>query len=218
MLKHMQIKVIKLIICSLLIHLQIFAQTTANNKRDSLGRRQGVWTLIMNDKGRKYIWGIETYIDDRRNGKCIYNYDNGCVMCDSYMTNDTLNGERRVYRRDSTKYYIENYKMGRLHGLLKWFDFSGILSAEQEYKEGILNGIYRNYSKSGRIISEGMNANGLENGTRKIFSDDDSHELLREFDFVNGEKVKSRFFKNGILIKEESFTPKQLISKPTNID
>ena len=208
-------KKFKIIFCLLFLINQLAAQNIGYNLRDSLDRKQGSWHFIMNNKGRKHLREVVNYKDDFKYGQFILYYDNGNIMRDGYYLNDTLNGESHVYRKDGTLYQIEPYKMGKLHGVKKNFDFLGKLINEQEYKEDILNGIDRTYSKSGRVISETINVDGLENGTRKIFSDDDSHEIIREFDFVNGEKTKSRFFKKGKLIKEESFPIKPFVSKPS---
>jgi antitoxin component YwqK of YwqJK toxin-antitoxin module len=197
-------KNLSLIIVILITGTPLVAQNKDYNKRDSLGRRQGIWYFIMHEKDKKYLDAMSTYKDDRQNGRRIEYYENGNVRSNHWFINDTIDGHREVFREDGTLFQIENYKMGRLHGVKQYFDFRGKINGDQEYQDGMLNGVEREYYESGRIRSESTLIDGIENGTRKIYLDNDAHEVIREFDFVNGKRVKSRFYKKGKLIKEVS--------------
>lgn len=181
---------------------RIMGQSDTVNVIDSLGRKQGLFRSKMVG-AKTYLYSIENYLDDIRNGKCIYYYDNGQILTIAHYLRDTLHGEKTTYREDGTLFQIENFKMGQLHGLKKYFDYTGKLVDEVEYKEDVSNGIVRAYYPSGRIRSETQVLDGLENGTRKIFADTEVNEITREFDFKDGLRIKSRFYSNGKLIKEE---------------
>jgi antitoxin component YwqK of YwqJK toxin-antitoxin module len=195
--------IIKLIVFILFLNEYAFSQNDCN-KRDSLGRKQGIWYGIRRTlKGNTYLDAIESYKNDRLNGKQTLYYENGKIMSVCFMINDTINGERKVYRETGVIFQIINYKMGKEHGTKEFYDYDGNLESQQEYKEGILDGFDKRYAKSGRLESETNWLNNVEHGTRTIYADNEAHNIIREIDFVNGELIKSRHYKNGKLVKED---------------
>lgn len=186
---------------------------TVFNQTDASGIKQGYWKRTMTDNGKTYLYAIENYKDGKRNGLCTYFFPNGKKETESYYRNDTLNGLSKVYRIYGGLRYEENFKDGRTHGFKKYYFVDGSLTEEQEYVDGVQTGIYRLYSKSKRVIVESFYINGIENGTRKVFSDNDKHEIIREFDFKNDIRIAARYYKNGKIIKQEKYNYEDALKK-----
>jgi len=198
------IKNFSIIVCLMAFN-QAISQVKPANYLDANGLRQGFWEHYMVLKnGTKYLHFLGYYKDGHKNGRCIDFRENGKLYTEGYYTKDTIDGERKVYRENGSLYQIENYKMGKLHGWRKFFNLEGKIVDEQEWKDGKENGVYRLYHESGRLDAESYHINGIENGTRKIYEDKPSNHCIREFDFVNGKMVKSRYYENGVLVRESA--------------
>ncbi|MBI1780546.1 MAG: hypothetical protein HYR66_04170 [Sphingobacteriales bacterium] len=187
---------------------------TVFNQKDVNGLRQGYWKVTMTDiKGRTYLYAIEVYKDNKKNGLCFYYYPNGKKQSEISYRNDTLNGLSKYYRSYGVIQYEENFIDGKSHGFKRYYNTSGELAEEQEYTDGAVTGTYNLYSKKQNIIVTSYNINGIENGVRKVYSDNNKKELLKEFDFTNGIRVGARYYKNGKLIKEEKFNYEEELKK-----
>jgi len=175
------------------------------NIRDDLGRKQGMWKIINIDNEPNYIAEIVYYKDDLRDGLCTLFYPNGNIRSESYYLRDTLNGPSKEYYEYGYLYRTQNFTMGKVNGIVRYFDYGGNLKEEMEYKDGLADGVYKRYYRSGRLMSESIFLGEIENGIRKIYSDTPSNELIREFEYVNGTKISAKYYENGELFREESF-------------
>jgi antitoxin component YwqK of YwqJK toxin-antitoxin module len=201
-------------VATLIIHVACHAQVdTIFNQKDANGLRQGFWKVQMKENGSTYLYAIVSYKDDNRDGLCIYFYPNGNKRSENNFKAGVLHGLTKVYRVYGTLQYEEEYNAGKIHGIKKFYNTDGKLVEEQEYKDGMKTGIYRRYSKSGRLVAESFFIDGIENGIRKIYSDDEKHELTREFDFKNGVRIAARSYKKGKLNKEEKFNYEEELRK-----
>lgn len=81
-----------------------------------------------------------------------------------------------------------NYKDGKLHGLCKYYNDSGILERELNYKNGKRNGLCK-YWEDGYIRSISNYRNDRLNGIDKYF-EYETKELLEENIFKNGKVIK----------------------------
>jgi antitoxin component YwqK of YwqJK toxin-antitoxin module len=186
---------------------------TVFNQSDANGIKQGYWKRTMTDNDKTYLYAIENYKNGKRNGLCTYFFPNGKKETESYYRNDTLDGLSKVYRSYGGLRYEENFKDGKTHGFKKYYTVDGDLSEEQEYAYGVQTGIYRLYSKSKRIVVESFYINGIENGTRKVYTDNDKHEIIREFDFKNDIKIAARYYKRGKIIRVENYNYEEGLRK-----
>jgi uncharacterized protein len=186
---------------------------TSFNFRDSNGLRQGYFKIMMTGNGKTYLYAIEFYTNDKKNGMCKYFFSNGLIASESNFKNDTLHGLSKIYREYGGIRYEENFKDGRTSGFKRYYSVDGLLVEEQEFKDGIETGIYRLYSDAQRVVVESFYIAGLENGIRRVYSNNKKHELIREFDFKNGIKVGARYYKKGKLIKQEVYNYDENLEK-----
>lgn len=191
---------------------------TIFNQIDEHGFKQGYWKRTMTNNNRIYLYAIEIYMNDKRNGLCIYFFPNGTKSTESHYRNDTLDGLSTIYRDYGSIRYEENFKDGKTDGFKRYYSVDGNLTEEQEYKEGVQTGIYRLYSKTKRVVVESFYVDGIENGTRRVYRDNEKHQIIREFDFKNDIKVEARYYKNGKIVKQEAHNYEDGLKKAEELE
>lgn len=199
-------KKILLFICLIFISINCFSQAvedTVFNQIDNNGWKQGFWkNNITNLDKTVHFHSFEHYLNNRRDGLCIYYYENGNIQSKTFFKDDIINGSHTVFRESGLLQYEENYYYGRLHGVKKYYDVDGRLSAIQYYKDGLKHGEYQKFSPKGNLIIRSAYSNGLENASRKVYSDDEKHELLNEYIYQNGILITTRVYVEGVLFSE----------------
>ena len=139
-----------------------YAQTdTLFNQMDQMGRKQGFWKIKRTNKDTTFLYAIEHYQDNKKNGLCIYYYSNGKKFQERHFKNDQLDGVSRVYRTYGPLLYEEKFVADRLNGIKKYYDTEGKLNEEQEYTNGARTGTYLFYSKKGFVIVESFYIKGI---------------------------------------------------------
>ena len=138
------------------------------------------------------------------------------------LEDDTLVYEDYIYRYLQLK-SEENYTNGEKDGVQKNYyqignsgeylksdgtsfdDYSNIidkrqLKSEENYTNGEKDGWCKYYNdQNGFLIEEGGYTTGKKNGTWKLYN---SEELIKEEEYINGEIVRTRDWKNNQLTKE----------------
>ena len=127
----------------------------------SNGIRNGIWTIHWPENGRIKI--LTPYVNDKKNGEQLEFNNRGQVETKSTFVNDVLNGYYATYKFGRTEMdcYFKNgqyhgdykeyfksgskagalqklvqYKDGKQHGKLSYFDEDGNLKMEYIYKNG----------------------------------------------------------------------------------
>ena len=96
----------------------------------------------------------------------------------------------------------ENYRNGKLDGLLRAFYPDGKIAEETTFKEGVKNGPYRKYTTKGIVLEESIYKNGELDG-KAVFRWSDG-KIVSEGNFVNGQKKGVwKFYEGGKLVRQE---------------
>lgn len=111
---------------------------------------------------------IEKYTRNRENfakeGKYEAFFENGKLSEMANYVNDTLHGERKIYREDGTVETIETYENGLFSGKYQNLHPNGKVKFEGIYTDNIMGGIWKSYYESGQLKEEVTMVNNSEKG------------------------------------------------------
>ena len=146
----------------------ISIQAQKLNQFDAYGKRTGVWKKF-------YDNGKIRYSGEFRNGKEIGVFkfykitSSSQPVIEKKYTNDTASVKfyNELGRLKSEGKMIGKNRIG------KWFYYfsNGKLFSEEEYKEGKLHGVVKNYYPNGNVTQAIKYVNGQKHGVSKTFSD-----------------------------------------------
>jgi antitoxin component YwqK of YwqJK toxin-antitoxin module len=168
------------------------------------GRKDGLAKMWCSD-GHLYFAG--NYKNGLPNGTFEWWYANGKIAAKCLYSEGLLNGKcEEWYEEFGQLKYEENYKLGRLFGIQRYFTKEGAsigggdlkdgngtiliysensqLASERHYINGMLDGLVKNYDENGKLKCEGNYQLGKKNGIHKAF-DREGH-LMFDCNFING--------------------------------
>ncbi len=172
-------------------------------------KKDGVWREY--DRGNGILTKLEEYQNGRKHGAWMTFSLLGQVSIDETFFNDTLQGQRTLYRSNSRVHSFEFYKDGLLsgtkksfyedtklqeeaqyvngqrHGLSKWFLNNGNPSLEYTYNKGMLEGPSKEYDQNGKVKQEGNYSNNEKEGEWKIY---EVEKLIQKITYKAGNIVK----------------------------
>ncbi|MDR2938340.1 MAG: toxin-antitoxin system YwqK family antitoxin [Prevotellaceae bacterium] len=105
-------------------------------------------------------------------------YPNGTLKLEIQIGNGLPEGAYVVYFEDRKPKEVRSYKKGKLHGLWRTYDASGVLISEAEYSNGEKNGTWRIWDKAGKQRYEMSYLNGKRTGTWRMW--DEKGKLTEE--------------------------------------
>jgi antitoxin component YwqK of YwqJK toxin-antitoxin module len=197
------------------------------NKLDDKGLKHGSWKGVYEESKRPRYQGtfehgketgMFTYYDDTKEGAVIatrefnpkdnsaytiiYNQKKNKVS-EGKTVNKLHEGEWKYYHQNSKVLMtIENYKNGKLEGVLQAFYPDGKIAEETTYKNGVKNGPYKKYTTKGIVLEESTYKNGELDG-KAVFRWSDG-QVVSEGTFVNGlKKGIWKFYEGGKLVRQE---------------
>jgi len=137
-----------------------------------------------NDAGKV----IEKYTRKKDNfakeGKYEAFFDNGKLSETANYVNDTLHGERKIYRGDGSIQTVENYENGQFSGMYQNIYPNGQVKFEGVYTDNAMGGIWKSYYESGKLKEEVTMVNNDENGPFKEYHE--NGKLASEGNYLNG--------------------------------
>ena len=169
------------------------------NKYEQNGYKTGKW--ITYDASTCRIIQIDTFLYGKKNGTTVSYMPNGQILSKFHFVNDTVDGLCFTYVIGGETCYFE-YKQNKREGEVRVYDVAGILIKKYNYVNDILQGNYYTYFKSGKINTKTTYLNGQENGSRLIYRDNKQNDLLREFIFENGVRLKSIYYNRKGKVKK----------------
>jgi antitoxin component YwqK of YwqJK toxin-antitoxin module len=111
---------------------------------------------------------------------------------------------------------VESYKNGKLEGIRTVYFITGEIAEESTYKIGLKEGIYKIYLENGTVIEEAIFKNNEYNGPA-IYRES-SGKIASKGAFVKNEKKGIwEFYKDGKLVKKESYPLRLKFAKKSNI-
>ncbi|MEM7162610.1 MAG: hypothetical protein AAF487_09260 [Bacteroidota bacterium] len=166
-------------------------KTIKLNRKDKLGRKQGLWQEYYEDDVLK-MEGV--YVDDKKNGLFKYYDEKGNLneilkyeedMLDEDAQETVVLDIRNEYSEDGRVISSGGYKEGQKHGTHRIFDENGEVSSGTIYEFGI------------RMAEGRVDKNGSFEGEWKLYYP--TGELRAEGEYKDGKKVKQwKFYhKNG---------------------
>jgi len=156
----------------------------ATNKTDTLGRKQGHWIKLDDDKKKMYEGD---FVDNIPVGKFIYYYDNGTPWAIS------------VFSKKGTVAYSE------------MFDASGTLSGEGKYINEKKDSLWKFYNHEGNLLSEENYTNGIKNGLSKVYYTNGKLVVIRNFKNGLLEGPCKKYFNNGQIKFEGNYINDKLV-------
>ena len=202
------------------------------NKKDSSGKRHGVWKGIY-DTSKKprfegtFNHGTETgtfrfFADDEKSslmatrafdkdGSCytIFLDPAGNKVSEGREVNHLQEGEWKYYHRNSKAVMsVEKYKEGKLDGLRKVFYDKGAIAEETNYINGVKDGVYKKYTEKGIVLEEALYKNDNYNGPATYR--DESGKVVSQGNYTDGLKTGIwKFYADGKLTKEQNMSAKR---------
>lgn len=188
MMKH--IKIFTLLLFSILLSINTYAQSDTLNRTDSKGKKQGYWKKydknILLYEGRfvndvptgifKYylengkLKSITNFLNGTHKVKTVMYHDNESIAAEGEFIDQQKNGPWKYYAKDGKlikeEFYAKNLKQG------DWKTYSaqtGILLEEETYLDGALNGVQKRYFTTGEINTIIPYINGKMNGLAEVY-------------------------------------------------
>ncbi len=107
------------------------------NRKDSSGRRQGIWVVF----GKNGLPLTESHYEDNcLEGTCKAFDENGNVSAEIQYNRDTVDGEYRYYSADGKPYLTKFYMMGVLKAVKRYSSDGKVQSIQVYDKDGNLIG------------------------------------------------------------------------------
>ncbi len=181
------------------------------NQFDANGKRTGIWRKNYKSGNLRYTGefvngkekGTFKFYDNRRmvKGPSVikefslnsdianvkFFTEKGKVKAEGKMKGKHRIGQWKYYFINRKPLSIENYKDGKLDGILKNFYSNGNLTNEVTYINGIKNGISKTYAEDGKLIEKVTYKNGILNGYAEFY--DLKGKLLEKGTFINGKRA-----------------------------
>jgi len=155
---------LKICLVALLVTLSTYAQQPAN-ENPQIYQSGGIY---YRDKAQTVL-----YTGDYREY-----YGNGALKLEMQIGNGVPEGAYVIYFEDHKPKEVRSYKKGKLHGLWRTYDVSGLLISEAEYKDGEKHGTWRIWDKSGTLRYEMGYTDGKRTGTWRMW--DEKGKLTEE--------------------------------------
>ena len=175
-----------------------FAQD--NNRTDSKGRRQGLWTGYHANGQKRYEGQFK---NDKPKGLFNYYDENGILQATNSSDKSGEKASNKTYASDGALLAEGNYVNQKKEGVWKYYDNSGRLILVEENKDGKVYGWSKIYNaETGTLAEETQFVNGLPDGVCRKYRDNGL--LLQECHYVNGllEGASTTFYANTS-VKEE---------------
>ena len=177
------------------------------NRTDAKGWKQGVWkryydndqlfseTRFKNNKpvgtanmfyktGEKQ--GVIVYEKDGKTARMTSFWPNGKIKAKGKYINQEKDSTWNFYNEKDTLTAVENYKLGKPHGVWKVYYYDGKISEETTYVNGIKHGPAKKYFTNGSIKMNATYKNDTFDGTMVHFHMNGKPYI--KGDFVNGLK------------------------------
>ena len=203
--------------------------TTAPNKLDSNGKKDGLWNgFFDNSKVVKYEGtfrnGVETGVFTFYNNNpahtvmatrdfskqpnaayTIFYDDLKNKVSEGNVVNKLYEGLWKYYHRNSKEIMtMENYKKGKLNGKRTVFYKDGKVAEEAVYVDGKRHGAYKKISGNGIVLEESNYQNGELHGSA-VYKDPDGN-VVAKGNYKNDQKFGTwQFFENGKLVSKEKY-------------
>ena len=159
------------------------------NKRDALGRKQGLWKYYTDDG----IILLEiTFQNDVKHGPLIRHHSsNGVITEESNYFNGKRDGEYKRYTFNGLLTTEGFYSTGRKNGLwITYFAVNGEKKTEGSYANGKKIGLWRYYNSKGKLKTEGEYKDGLMEGEWKYYDNDGTP--LEQKKYLNGSLAEDK--------------------------
>lgn len=185
-------------------------------KNDKRNGHYEVFKLLKDSVGRNVMVSKELYIDDLKQGKSYYFYDNAAVHFETHYLDNRKHGSGLEYDRNGTiitelryrndvtisKLRINRYdRNGEKTGTWKYFHDNGKVKTEAYYKNGKINGYLKEYSDKGKLLSS----------KRYI----DGQLYVPKEEELEKAVVKKEFFENGRVKSSGSFIENKPVGQHT---
>ncbi len=121
------------------------------------------------------------YVDDKKNGKYEYFYENGAKKSLEEYADDQLSSETKWYEDGQVSLAV-TYKNGNYDGWYREYYPNGKLRVEQEYLDAIKQGHYRSFFEDGGKYYEGFFDKGEPKGEMKEYARDGTFKKTRTYD------------------------------------
>ncbi len=105
-------------------------------------------------------------------------YNNGTLKLEIQIGNGVPEGAYVIYFENRKPKEVRSYKKGKLHGLWRTYDVSGVLLSEAEYSDGEKHGTWRIWDKNGTLRYEMSYHSGKRTGTWRMW--DEKGKLTEE--------------------------------------
>jgi len=206
------------------------------NKKDSNGKRDGLWKGVYETTKKPryegtFNHGTETgtfkfFADDPQSslmatrkfeadGSCytIFVDPAGVKVSEGREENHLQEGEWKYYHKNSKAVMsVEKYKQGKLDGLRKVFFEMGEIAEEANYVNGIRQGAYKKFNVKGVVLEEANYKNDNLSG-QATYRDSDNN-IVSQGIYTDGLKTGIwKFYEKGKLVKEQNMSAKRK-SKP----
>ncbi len=173
------------------------------NVTDANKLKQGFWEETI---GRNKYYG--EYVDDKKIGTWVsYHHTKGIVYKVEEYKEGKLDG--LVIEIDQRGYFTgeSHYKNGHLHGKYKKFNRGATLIEETDYYEGQLNGVKKTFysNKPGKVLEEAYYKMGIKDGPSRWFGVNGN--LIAEYIYKDGkfDGINKTYHESGTLMIEEKY-------------
>ena len=170
----------------------------------------------------------------RRQGKCVFYYENGNKKWEGIYKDDVLGGELKQYEESGDILSIENFKDGDLQGKFEYFQKGKLrevgnmldnkkhgevraywpfflfpvgkkLKRIENFKNDIANGEFTEFHANGELLSKVQMDSGLPVGVWKWYHH--NSQLKRKIIYVDGSRTKSIEWNfNGCKVHDQEWT------------
>lgn len=166
---------------SLFLGINVYAQKV--NQLDANGKRTGTWK-------KEYENGNIRYVGQFKNGKEIGTFKFYDITSSSQPTIikefSDLDGTALVKFYTLDGKIKSRGKMRGRNRIGKWLYYfpTGKVISEENYKEGKLDGVLKTYYENGKLTEETYYLNGLKHGASKVYTEEGI--LLEDVQYVEG--------------------------------
>ena len=157
-----------------------------------------------------YIYSKELFVNDKKEGKAYYYYDNNKVKMEVNYLNGKKNGRAFEYNKEYTIITIFEYNKDRLinrerinrideegdkQGIWKEFYEDGKVNIEKGYKNNKLEGYYKKYDRKGNLILTLRYEKGVIVEDNAV-DDQEEIEIRKEYDNNGNLKFSGPYKRN----------------------